>query len=1480
MPKQKVIPRDDRDEDRKNSQIIPPIPRIIVGTEGDAQQIPGVDSPYPPDLLNSNEKKSSSRPITVNFRFLIIVCVIVAVVSTGSHVLHRYQVHSMADVYLRLAEKAKKEGDDERATSYYRNYLRLNPDDRAILEEYSLLYYRTAKNPREKTRAVFILENLLRKNESRDDFRRILVDAYLNFGRQQAPRYRGALRHIDYFLSENPDDLEMIEHRAECRWKLGDVVEAVTDYRTLIRKTPLRFDLFEQLAHIYRFDLDQIKKADRIMDDLVTSNPKSWKAYFVRAKYFRSRMLLRKSALDIRRALQLNKSEPAVLLFAVEMSISTRGLTDFSHVVELSELKKLLSQIVPNRDNEVEITLAIANLDLIDERPAEAMKRVTQIVDKYPKNFSLKRLLCELQIRFGKLDEAEKLIAEMKAESGNLAFHRYYEAWLLFERKQYLESINLLKMLLSDAQQNPSLASKVSILLADCYERIGWNLHQNNELNSALQIGDLGYFDLFRIALGFESLGKYDQALSLYRKFQRNATIVEKMAQAEIGKNLVRPTALQNWDSADSLVSALAQFPEKKGIAIRYRSEILAARKKTADGLIYVENELKKQPDNSNLTLTLVGLLVREKRFSEARVHLDRLKKSLGPTAELLASEIFYWTEHPSEDSLKSLHSLANEIEVLRTAHRLNENDTYRLEVSIAHAFDRKNELRSALEVWKKLSQRYPQDVSLTLSWLETARRLEDIDAVKTIVLSLEKSYHAMNPYLGLAKAVEAILEAKTSGKTQSLDVAIARLSSPELQTFRNTRQFLLAFARLYEAQNRIDDAIRYYETTIDSGDSRPEVFRHLIELLYRRGMYHLAENYLKRLKEESPEVIVGNFGRLATDISLRLHKNQSALEIAKRVVSSSPDDFRHRLWLAQILAIVGKNQDAEREFQETISMASSKPEPWVGYIFYLTRTSRKKEAVAAINVAASKIDSPYRDLALAQCYEQIGNFARAEAFYNKSSEKHLGDPNVKTVLADFYFRRGSFSKAEVLCDALIATQSKYAKIARRQKALILMTRDGFREFEQVLELVEKNIQDDPDSVIDELLKANILSKHPALTRRNEAIRILESVERRRTLNSNNRFLLARLYLSVGKWAKSRDLMQIVLATDRRNSNYLSTYIEQMILHRERNHIFESALKRLKSVQPESPNTAYLEMISLSTDNRLEDALKILEEGWLNNKGTAKEIMDSLRQKAGICSDLTQNLNAIGYAVQAQRFAVLADGFYKKLMEQDRSNVFDYARFLKSQFDITTALQLCEENYEFCSPEELAATVIELLKANPNEPENLQLAEKLLDRLEKQNPNSSLVKFQMANLEHIRGNYTEAIKGYRQTLEKIPRSVVALNELTLLLTFEGKNNKEARRRIEDAIRIAGPRANLLDTRAMFFYAQKNYTSAEKDLVQAIDQSPSAVKYYHLAQVKDALNRRTDARIALRKGISLGLQASFLHPLERKNFPEIVRTLNH
>ena len=97
--------------------------------------------------------------------------------------------------------------------------------------------------------------------------------------------------------------------------------------------------------------------------------------------------------------------------------------------------------------------------------------------------------------------------------------------------------------------------------------------------------------------------------------------------------------------------------------------------------------------------------------------------------------------------------------------------------------------------------------------------------------------------------------------------------------------------------------------------------------------------------------------------------------------------------------------------------------------------------------------------------------------------------------------------------------------------------------------------------------------------------------------------------------------------------------------------------------------------------------------------------------------------------------------------------------------------------------------------------------------------------------------------------------------------------------IHEAIAIAGPVDELLDTRATVYLQNRQADLAVKDLEHALAQAPTPTRYFHLAQARQMVKDRAAAAVAMRKALDMGLQAAQLHPLERASFEQLVAELN-
>jgi tetratricopeptide (TPR) repeat protein len=118
---------------------------------------------------------------------------------------------------------------------------------------------------------------------------------------------------------------------------------------------------------------------------------------------------------------------------------------------------------------------------------------------------------------------------------------------------------------------------------------------------------------------------------------------------------------------------------------------------------------------------------------------------------------------------------------------------------------------------------------------------------------------------------------------------------------------------------------------------------------------------------------------------------------------------------------------------------------------------------------------------------------------------------------------------------------------------------------------------------------------------------------------------------------------------------------------------------------------------------------------------------------------------------------------------------------------------------------------------------------------------------------------------------------VALNNLAWLLAATGDDPAEAQRLIDQAIKLQGERAELLDTRAAVELARSQTDPAIKDLEQANADSPNPSRYFRLAEAYLAKDREA-AATAWKRAKSSGLKPEQVHPLEQTALRKVTSEL--
>ena len=118
-----------------------------------------------------------------------------------------------------------------------------------------------------------------------------------------------------------------------------------------------------------------------------------------------------------------------------------------------------------------------------------------------------------------------------------------------------------------------------------------------------------------------------------------------------------------------------------------------------------------------------------------------------------------------------------------------------------------------------------------------------------------------------------------------------------------------------------------------------------------------------------------------------------------------------------------------------------------------------------------------------------------------------------------------------------------------------------------------------------------------------------------------------------------------------------------------------------------------------------------------------------------------------------------------------------------------------------------------------------------------------------------------------------PNHGIALNNLAWVLAPRADQAKRALDLIDRAAKETGLTPELLDTRARIRIASKQTDMAEKDLIAALTQEKTPLRYFHLAMAKSGATppNPDEAKRAFRSAVDRGLEIPMIHPADLSTY---------
>jgi tetratricopeptide (TPR) repeat protein len=1403
----------------------------------------------------------------INGKFLIILVATIAVLGTGTHFLHGFQVQRHAEAFLQQADREEQAENLRQAKDYLYRYLLHRPNDASARTRYATLLDQLATTDRDRVAAYSALEQAVRLDPDNEALRRRVVRSALGVGHIVAAR-----EHLQQLLKANPTD-------AELHLELGLCQEVSTNekgafqydaaeqsYLKAIQHEPHPIAAFQRLALLLRRHRNNAEAADKVMKQLDEVHPNSPQALIARARYYQAFGQPLLATQDAKKARDLAPKDVQILLSVGQIN-QAQNRPD--------EARACYEAAVQGNTKEPTPYLALADLEAQRRDLPKAAAAVRRGLEAVPNDPALLRRLVELQIGQGQLEEARKAVTQLEEISKAVKQPRdkkvlgslvdYFHARLDLAGEDWRAGLERLERVRPQLADWPELARQADMALAEGYVRMGDPDRQILLYRRALASAPLAPALRHQYAASLLAQGRVEEALAESRQLVKLTDEAPDslllLGQVLFRRTLAMAQAKRDWRELNHVLEqAAAKLPDSLELQV-LRSNTLVAQEHYADGRQILEKLRTQHPKRIEPWANLVALADRPGEDPKAVTDLlDRTQQEVGDTVDVRLLRARYWGRRRGPEARKGLAQLQQGLEKFSAA------DQVRLLSGLAEAAARLGDLAESERFWKEVAGRQKDNVNARLMLVELALLTDKPDAVPAYADEIKRIEGEEGTLWRYAEVSRTLHLARAEAKGRKERLTDARRRIGEIASRRPTwPRVPLLEAEIWELEGQKQNALAAYYKALDLGEQRSRMILRMVDLHRELGRPADADDLLRKIDERTGLSLA--LGRAAAEVALALKENERALKIALGQVPPDTTEYKDFLWLSQFHGALNRPEEQERCLRRATELGGKDAVTWQALVLYLA-SRRQKDAVEKVLQEMHKaLPSEQATIVAAQAHEVIGRFDASEKEWLAALKARPDDPGLQRQLASAYLRRSDFLRAEPLLRKLLAapaTPPLDLLWARRNLAVGIALRGGHGQSKKALDLIDENLRDGRTQVEDLRAKAVIVATLPG--QQEQSLRLLEESKAQGPLVPSELYMLAQLYRWKRDWKGEKDALQKLVNEDDRNPLFLGYFIEELLAHNEQGQA-RHWLKRLREIDPDGFTTVALEA-------RLEHV-----------QGRTKEAVEHLTayaQKAGPdrFGSMAQILEGMGQFKEAEDFLRKAPADAKH-----PDTVLRLLAFLARRGRVPEMLEQLDRAWKILPPELVASGTLGLLGLVKLTPEQCQRVERPIEEaLKKADRNPSLL-ISLAIIREFHENRPgDAIPLYRKALEeeqKTPpapnagnalrqneKNLVAMNNLALLLALHARNHGEALALAEEALKLGGPEAALLDTRGVVHLAAGRGNEAVRDFDNAVAAGPTPYRYFHLAQARLSMKERKAAEDAFTKAKAAGLQPSQIHPLER------------
>jgi tetratricopeptide (TPR) repeat protein len=1384
----------------------------------------------------------------LNLVVLIGLLAVLAVLGTAIHFLRAWQVRRKSAALLELTCRAEAAKDFGRAALALKKYLNIKREDGSAWQRYARIVDQNTPEGSDRAEVYMIHAQALLHNAGDLRLQRRCAELAL-----ELQRYDDARSYLDRVYQRatkdsrgEPADAELEDLLGQCDLAQAKFPDARVWFRKAIAHEPRQVATYDRLARMLRRELSETENADRLIDNMVTVNPKLACAYLSRWRY-RTDFHLAGAEGDLQRALQLDADDPDVLLAVAGRSERTGDLAGARRY-----LQKALTLAPKNLDSAV----GMAQLELRDGHPDRAEKVLRAAAEANPKR-ELWYLLTDVLISQNKIvgdGQAKDCLDRLRKSGLRQGYLDYFDAQILLRGRQWSQAMVKIDAASALLSNDTHKVVRLNLMRAECAGSLGLDQERLAALRRAARDVTSAAFAGPALARQLAQAGDLDEALKIHRRLaERRPESRLDVVRLSIRQVLRQPREARTWQAVEEeLQQAETALPKMTGDLTLLRCELLAAEGRLDEARTRLESARTRDPRNPRVRAALASIIQSLGDSVLALKILDQADKDIGPNLDLGLARLSVLVRRGCPQAESALTELA------QTGRKLSTEEQPRFLEALAAAAYRLREIAPARQSLRELIEVEADNLQVMMALLDLAIDADDRLSAVDIVDRIRRVEGEEGTLWRYGQAVYLINLARR-GDVKGLNATETLVSEivARRQDWWGT-SFLQA--QIAELKGKPDVAISEYLRSLELGNSLPSLARRLVWLLDQRQDFNQIDRVFQKLQERG--VAPDDLASASALSAIRKKDFEGGFALARQAFPATSPRAEDHLWLGHLLRCAGRLEQGGNELRRAVELSPDLPEAQLAYVQHLVQMKQIDLARSAVDAARRALPANQSAGTLAQCCALVGENQRADVLYRTALAEKPDDPATLRAAAGFYADQRLFEQAEqlltLLTDRKTGASPGDVAWANRTRAMISLNSRRHAAIDQALALIEQNLKANPTGYDDLRLRAVLLSARTS--RRQEAIDQLEGLDKTHGLGAEDRFLLACLHNAEGRQHRYRAEMLQLFGAGHKEPRHLAHFIAFLI---RRNDLDDAGrwLAALKSQQPEGPTTLELEAYLLKEGKQNQELLRFLQARARGNPA-----------QVGIVARL---LDRFGFAREAE------EAYKTEIAHapQETERLLSLASFLGRQNRPAEAIELLEKTRTKCQPERIAMTALSVYDAPSATIAQKRLIEAWIVEAVQRTPRSAGLVSKLAAIRLRQGRYEEARALLRQALTGDPDDPQALNDLAWVLAqgperlaASQERLKESLSLINRAIDVAGEGATMLDTRAVVYLQLGRVDRALHDLDRALSLRPtSRASYFHLAKARLLANDKSESLKAFAQAEKLGLNSETVDPLERRSY---------